>query len=147
MVLDGQAAGGNQGNDFRLMRNEPVTKLDLWWGSGSSDAQNYTVLKGIKVHWHSGSEATGTTPEHEQERILHTSYTFSNGGREPLEWMDIYGHGRVDSIRFVTKDKDFFTVGGIGGQKTIQPAKNKLLYGFYGKSHSDIVQLGAIFDH
>jgi hypothetical protein len=78
---------------------------------------------------------------------MHTSFDFERNGDGPLDWMDIYGSsGRADSLRLVTQDEtDYFEAGGIGGDKCIQPAHGRKLFGFYGRAEGDIDQLGAIF--
>ena len=125
-----------------------MEQLDVWYGSGSGEFDKYTVLRGIKVRWSDGHEGcAGYCPKDEQERVLHTSFDFENNGNDPLEWMDIYGStGRADSLRLVTEnEKDYFEAGGTGGDKYIQPAHGRKLYGFSGRAGDDIDMLAAVF--
>ncbi|KAG2417441.1 hypothetical protein HFD88_008660 [Aspergillus terreus] len=150
MVKKGRAAGGQGGTPFELRRDKPIEQLDVWYGAGHGpDVDKFTVLKGLQVRWAGGeySDAVGTCPPDEEERILHTSFDFERGGDDPLEWMDIYAStARVDSLRLVTQDeRDHFEAGGTGGDKQVQPAHGRKLYGFYGRADADIDQLGAIF--
>ena len=113
------------------------------------DFERYTILRGIKVKWADDDwDGAGYCPPEEEQRILHTSFDFERNGNDPLDWMDIYGStGRADSLRLVTQhEKDYFEAGGIGGDKGIQPAYGRKLYGFYGRAGNDIDQLGAIFN-
>jgi hypothetical protein len=149
MVKKGTPVGGNGGTEFELSRgNTPVEQLDVWYGSGSAPAEQYTILKGIKVKWADGKtgQAGSCLPE-KQQRILHTSFDFERNGNDPLDWMDIYGStSRADSLRLVTHDEsDYFEVGGTGGTQSIQPAQGRKLCGFFGRAGEDIDQLGAIF--
>jgi hypothetical protein len=150
MVLEGDTVGGTGGSPFRLFNGDtPVEQLDVWYGKGSPSAEQYTVLKGIKVRWADNtiSRPAGSCPEEEQKEILHTSFDFEDNGNDPLEWMDIYAStSRVDSLRLVTRnEKDYFEAGGVGGTKSAQHAHGRKLYGFQGQAGSDIDRLGAIF--
>ncbi|OGE47383.1 hypothetical protein PENARI_c046G11472 [Penicillium arizonense] len=149
MVQKGPAVGGDGGSPFDLLNgNRPVEQLDVWYGSGSGDADRYIVLKGIKVRWPDGKTGqVGSCPPGDQPSPLHTSFDFERNGNDPLDWMDIYGStGRADSLRLVTHDEtDYFEAGGIGGGKCIQPAQGRKLYGFYGRAGFDIDKLGAYF--
>lgn len=156
MVKKGDPIGGNGGDEFDLFRDMPVKQLDVWYGRGSGDGfEKYTVLRGIRVKWADDEQGdAGFCPPGEQQRILHTSFDFERNGNDPLDWMDIYGSngstvaaGRADSLRLVTRrERDYFEAGGIGGDKRIQPADGRKLYGFYGRAKNDIDQLGAVFN-
>ncbi|KAK1139844.1 hypothetical protein N8T08_011089 [Aspergillus melleus] len=153
MVHLGPAIGGEGGGEFNLYRDKPVKQLDVWYGSGSGDQfKQYTVLKGIELRWNGDENParTGSTPSDTNQSLLHTSFDFENDGHEDLEWMDIWGSaGRVDSLRFLTerkKEGDYFAAGGVGGGKRIQPAHDRELCGFYGRSGDDIDKLGAVFN-
>jgi hypothetical protein len=150
MVKWGTTVGGNGGTEFEIFNgNTPVEQLDVWYGTGSGPAEQYTILKGIQVRWAGGknSRPVGSCPPGEQQSILHTSFDFECNGNDPLNWMDIYGStSRVDSLRLVTQDEsDYFEAGGIGGTKSTQPAQGRKLCGFYGRAGQDIDQLGPIF--
>ncbi|KAJ6118184.1 hypothetical protein N7471_014061 [Penicillium samsonianum] len=149
MVMPTTPVGGNGGAPFKLSNgNIPVEQLDVWYGSGSGvDVEKYTILRGIRVKWADGKyDAAGFCPSQEQDRVLHTSFDFENHGKDPLDWMDIYAStSRVDSLRLVTHNEtDYFEAGGIGGTKSVQPAKGRTLYGFEGRAGWDIDKLGAI---
>ncbi|KAJ5675626.1 hypothetical protein N7462_008523 [Penicillium macrosclerotiorum] len=158
MVKMGPAVGGNGGETFNLWRDKPVEQLDVWYGKGSDDLEKDIVLKGIKIRWATDGQGhvelgqAGYCPPKEEQNILHTNFNFISGN-EPLYWMYIYGStGRAHSLRIGThdlvtrEDRDFFEVGGIGGDQCIQPAYGRKLYGFYGRAGEDIDQLGAVFD-
>jgi hypothetical protein len=159
MVKKGEPVGGNGGDAFDLFRDQPVKQLDVWYGRGSGDGfEEYTVLRGIRVKWADDEEDdVGFCPPGEMQRILHTSFDFERNGNDPLDRMDIYGStgpsgpsgptGRANSLRLVTRrERDYFEAGGIGGDKRIQPADGRKLYGFYGRAKNDIDQLGAVFN-
>ncbi|GAM33467.1 hypothetical protein EIK77_007571 [Talaromyces pinophilus] len=149
MVTKGDEVGGDGGTEFTLLKNNrPVEQLDVWYGKGSGPAEPYTILRGIEVRWSDGSTGhAGYCPKDEQDRILHTSFDFEDKGQDPLDWLDIYAStSRVDSLRLVTQNEgDYFEAGGIGGDKSSQPAHGRKLCGFQGRAASDIDKLGAIF--
>jgi hypothetical protein len=149
MVTKGKEVGGGGGQPFTLLNDDkPVEQLDAWYGKGSGPAEPYTILRGIKVKWSDGKEChAGYCPSDEQDRVLHTSFDFANSGNDPLDWLKIYAStSRVDSLRLVTQqERDYFEAGGIGGDKSIQPAHGRKLCGFEGRAESDIDMLGAIF--
>lgn len=147
MVKMGPTVGGNGGGTFDLWRdNKPVEQLDVWYGRGSGDFEKDIVLKGIKVRWAKDEQGrvelgqAGSCPPKEEQSILHTNFDFISGN-EPIYWMYIYGStGRAHSLRIGThdlvtrEDRDYFEVGGIGGDQCIQPAYGRKLYGFYGRA-------------
>ncbi|KAF4170832.1 hypothetical protein CNMCM8694_005645 [Aspergillus lentulus] len=135
MVQRGPTIGGDGGGPFEFFRDDqPVEQVDLWYGRGSGeDFKQFTVLKGIEVHWADGScDGAGSRPNEDNHDILHTSFDFENNGDEKLQWMDIYGSaGRVDSLRFMTDrhhEGDYFAAGGVGGGIRVQPAVGRKLY-------------------
>ncbi|RMZ44793.1 hypothetical protein AFCA_011015 [Aspergillus flavus] len=148
-IIQNPPTGGKGGTDFgnSLWKFKPVRQLEVWWGQGSGDQHQYTVLKGLRLHWDGESPAsTGTVPQDDSDDLLHSSYTFAD--HEKIHWMNIHGapsesSGRADSLRFLANNN--FAAGGSGGGKRQQSIGNGTLFGLQGKSGSDIDSLRAVF--
>ncbi|KAB8071395.1 hypothetical protein BDV29DRAFT_193289 [Aspergillus leporis] len=135
--------GGKGGNDFgdSLWGEQPVTEVEAWYGH--QYGADYTVLKGINIHW--GSKESGLKGSAPGD-ALHTSYTFHPGER--VRWMRLNGaprnsEGRADALRFEADNP--FAAGGTGGEPHNEQLGNHVFHGFVGKGNADIDSLGAVF--
>ena len=135
--------GGSGGRDFgdALWSDKPVTELEAWYGHAWN--ADFTVLKGLRLHWGDRSSPIVGSPSGE---ALHTSYSFAPNER--VHWMALNGAppdsaGRCDALKFEANKP--FAAGGIGGYEREENPGNHVFHGFIGKAEGDIDSLGAVF--
>ncbi|OQD69005.1 hypothetical protein PENPOL_c002G05481 [Penicillium polonicum] len=137
-TITNDPVGGDGGQPFELYKPIPVRSINVWvdkaWG------EDWRVLKGIQIAWNDDTESDLAGTKSGEEHSFH----FKKG--EKVKDMEIWGHGRADSIRFSTDNANRFEAGGNGGTRHIQDTGNGTLFGFRGAAQGDVDSLGAIFE-
>ncbi|GAB1198352.1 hypothetical protein APSETT444_007671 [Aspergillus pseudonomiae] len=128
--------GGAGGDSFgdELWSDTPVSEVEAWYGHAWN--ADFTVLKGIKVHWGNKSSRRVGKPS---DGELHTSYSFAPNER--VRWMTLKGadpgsQGRCDSLSFEANNP--FAAGGTGGSPHNEDLGNHV---FHGRRHKPSARL------